>query len=616
MVSDAMEFDSVILGLGQRTREALQTIIGRLGNQPFTWEIVERIKPTTMTGAEWKAALVRLRQAKLLRTYRKAWGERLFMLPAEHYTQLHSLCTPPLEVPPIACEDQQVARDTLSAFRPSLAFELLRFLSAIDREPLMLKKDGIVHKRSIQKAMQKVQLQDLELSGLEWTYAYQDVYPPAFAVLLDFSLRLGFVHITEHSISVLRDEIESWLQDQSIQQIDSQLFQIWMSLCLPKTTVFQHVALGLNRLDREGWFETDKLTGWAALFAQEPRSAVELAAEAERRWLKPLAAFGWLELGNYAGNRVGRFVVREWDRLETEAENALASWEQSLFVQPDFELLVPIHQCSASLLWMLLHVAELQREDILCSFRLSKSSYMAARDRGYPVEGLPGELTSHAKYGVPDNVKSTMEGWQSQLGRIEIRNMLVLSCRDQAAADELSLLAAIQPFLARRLGERDFMVDRTRLSELRSRLEHAGYAPSLQCLGGESELELDKENSKQQLDGLIYPNSAHPLFAEDIEPVNLEDCFPELSNVPPIWFHQYRAYHSSTRKEMIRQAIEWQTALRLRKNGEDVLFAPTQLVEGRGEWTVCGVESAKQVTLHSDEWEEMQLILPGINANN
>jgi hypothetical protein len=610
-----MDISTTYEQLGGLEKKALQAIVRCLGNHPFTWETAERVKPRTMTGAEWKTAIVRLRQSKLLRTYRKTWGERLFLIAGEHYKQLHSLCTPSLEelADGFSKEpgSEQVQAD-LSEYRPTLGFELLRFLSTILGEPLNVKKDGTIHKRSIHKIMSCIQLKDEDLSHLEWSYAYQDLYPPVFAVLLDFSLRLGFVRIIGNTASVEREVIESWMKVQTIRQIDHLMYNQWMELCLPNSITLQHFALGLDRMASKGWIEVEKLARWAGCCVDVEKSAAELAAEAEQGWLKPLAAFGWVELGVCSGSRVCRMQLSVGESPEAEA--SLPLLEQALFVQPDFELLAPI-QSSAFLIWMLFQTTELKRTDAMCSFHISKSSYIRAHEQGYPVSRLIDEMARFAKYGIPDNVAAAIEDWRKQLGRIEIRELLALTCIDRQTADELEALPAIQPFLMSRLGERDFMIDRRSLTELKSQLEHAGYAPSVQGTDKLNEHSRD-EDSLPRLEALIYPNRGIPSFSVETDPPLLEECYPRLADVPAMWLNQYRVYHSSTRKEIIRQAIEWQTALRLRRNGKDIRFAPDQLVQGREEWTVTGIESAGPVSLRSDEWEEMQLILPGINDNN
>jgi hypothetical protein len=64
---------------------------------------------------------------------------------------------------------------------------------------------------------------------------------------------------------------------------------------------------------------------------------------------------------------------------------------------------------------------------------------------------------------------------------------------------------------------------------------------------------------------------------------------------------------------MIQKALEWKACLKLRRAGTDTLFIPLRLDGIRDDWAVTGVAQAAEVRLTPDQWEEMQLILPGVN---
>ncbi|MNI99475.1 hypothetical protein D3C73_1585640 [compost metagenome] len=64
---------------------------------------------------------------------------------------------------------------------------------------------------------------------------------------------------------------------------------------------------------------------------------------------------------------------------------------------------------------------------------------------------------------------------------------------------------------------------------------------------------------------------------------------------------------------MILKALEWKACLKLRKSGADTVFIPIRLDGIRDDWAVTGFEQLSEVRISPDQWEEMQLILPGIN---
>jgi hypothetical protein len=601
-------------------RRVLEWIVGCLGVQPFSWAEGEKVKPFSMTGAQWKTGIVRLRQRGILRTYRKAWGEQLFAIEPATFAALHKELTPDLSHIPTYSQDEAV-KDPGAISRFGLAFELLRFLRQAEEEPFLVKKDGTVHKRSIQKVMRGSLLNDEAFCSLEWSYAFRDSYPPSFVVLMDLALRLGFLTIQSERASIHRMRIEDWLKGKTLAALNAELYPLWLTLCLPKSISNQHIAWAIERLPRERWVKVDSIVGWAKeCMKVEAHDSLQLADEAERVWLKPLNELGWIELGSVQGQRAFRRVVVhfEQDKKEFLTEGKM---DTALFVQPDFDVLVPFFG-SSELLWRIWSFTEMRQADSMCVFKLTRKSAATAFKQGMTASDMLSLLASHAKYGVPEAVANAVEEWGEHYGKLRIVQAAVLSCANSELADEIMQQERIRGHVIRRLGDCDFLVHPTGTAELIKAMEHAGYTPNIepqeQYEQEPSDVEppLHAEMSPAASSGLIYPSISAPLFTEVSDVPQVEDCFPNLSEVPSIWLKQVRVYHESTRKEIIKQAIDWQTQVRLRGKGTEMTIAPKHVLEGRQEWTVSGISEGREVMIGGDAWEEMQLILPGINANN
>jgi hypothetical protein len=93
----------------------------------------------------------------------------------------------------------------------------------------------------------------------------------------------------------------------------------------------------------------------------------------------------------------------------------------------------------------------------------------------------------------------------------------------------------------------------------------------------------------------------------------MDPMYPHLQDIPPLWLKEFREYHGSTRKDMIRKAIEWKSYLKLRKEGIERQIMPQSLREDNNGWMLLGMENAQDILLRSEDWNEMKLILPGIN---
>ena len=77
---------------------------------------------------------------------------------------------------------------------------------------------------------------------------------------------------------------------------------------------------------------------------------------------------------------------------------------------------------------------------------------------------------------------------------------------------------------------------------------------------------------------------------------------------------ELRTYHDSTRKEVIRRAIALEAPLRLRLDGKLSRWIPRRIEEGQGDWHLVAIGAdGRERRFGRRDWEEMQLILPGIN---
>jgi hypothetical protein len=65
---------------------------------------------------------------------------------------------------------------------------------------------------------------------------------------------------------------------------------------------------------------------------------------------------------------------------------------------------------------------------------------------------------------------------------------------------------------------------------------------------------------------------------------------------------------------ILRQAIDWQTTVRLWKDGRPIELLPLSIEETDRSFRVTGRQGRELAVFEADSWEEMQLVLPGINV--
>src|SRR5690606_28833702 len=113
---------------------------------------------------------------------------------------------------------------------------------------------------------------------------------------------------------------------------NAQLLSLWWDVYTPADIWLQHGAAAVRNIPRGQWFSVRRLA--QALIEAGVTTSGRCDAEAEQSlfsyWLKPMAAFGLMELGMLPDGPAARLLPYEEDEEEK-------LW----YVQPDFEIIVP-----------------------------------------------------------------------------------------------------------------------------------------------------------------------------------------------------------------------------------------------------------------------------------
>jgi hypothetical protein len=93
------------------------------------------------------------------------------------------------------------------------------------------------------------------------------------------------------------------------------------------------------------------------------------------------------------------------------------------------------------------------------------------------------------------------------------------------------------------------------------------------------------------------------------------EIYPLWQTIPSHWWKDCRAYHASTQKEIVQIAIEWQALLKLCVDSQELIIIPKQIQEEEKGWSLMGWVKTKLITFSQDQWQTMQLILPGFDES-
>ncbi|CAH1205007.1 hypothetical protein PAECIP111891_02670 [Paenibacillus allorhizoplanae] len=618
--------------LSSDEQRTLHLVMSTFGCLPFTSERLEKEAVLQMAGAQVSLGLWGLRRYGVIVAFRKSWGEQLYTLPEDAFSGWQSLIFPTAwpagqneldELSDLDLSDRMADMDEGVPSNPrGLAQQLFHCMVSCSRQSeLSLTNKGTLHKKQLQKIIEHVSLPPRILTQSGLTYAFMDMYDEPAALMLELGMRMGFLYKNEVGNRFLfhHRNFERWLQS-SYEHQQTQLYRIWRQALIPAPVWLEHGISFMDKATDLHWYSFSELMQ-AVLsccsIGLKPIDEVALRQELMAVWIRPLFTFRFVELAeDQEGELWFRWLIKP--RLITgegsdfHIERTLQT-EPSLYVQPDFEVLLPPN-ASLRLEWEVAAFADLQNADLVRTYRLTKESFGRALDHGLRASNVIQVLRDHAYYDVPEQVIITLQQWEEQKDKLYLTDVTLLRCQTNEVAEALLRNEKCRNLLGERLGETNFIISHAHIKHLTKCLEAMGFHPNqstIPNLWSDEELEIPSWNELQL--GLCYSKDTIQLYEIDPYLPRREDLYPDMQQIPMSWIKELRDYHASTRKDMIRKAIEWKSVLQLRKEGRDCFIIPRMLREDRTGWILEGWEEYEEIAWTSEDWKEMKLILPGIN---
>ncbi|SFL48104.1 Helicase conserved C-terminal domain-containing protein [Paenibacillus sp. 1_12] len=574
---------SIYAQLSGRERRLLLLLITHIGCEPFDWPKLEKHTQSLISGAEARVGLMLLVKKGLLFALRKSWGEQLYVMAhdglamwqqivwSQEYEKLFwngetQAVNEKGTVP--AAEQERRQREIVLTNQggTGLAHIIFQSLVYMSQNEMKLTKSGALTKRALHKWKEGLPLNDDTFQACGIKYAYMDVYSESIAVVLDFMIRLEIVLEKSEELVLQVEEIRHWLTLSEAEQ-NKRLYQLWKQLMFPAESWLQHIALLLERQPNEVWISTDDMLRWLrnceVISENSFLHAEKLVEKLEAEWIHPLLAFGWLEKGRYSSQEQAHFYRWSQHPLASVAINDDS--EGYLYIQPDFEVLVP-PDVGFAVRWELSAMADHRHTDSMSLYQITKKSLQRGIETGRRIEQILAFLKQHSVDGIPEHVQFTIEQW------------------------------------AREFGYKAEMFDKQRDKSII--METTGVVVS----------EMKEEQQMAIRKGFL--DSRHLFIHLEMErqlPA-LEELYPELRAVPTAWLKDYRTYHLSTRREIIEKAMEWKTTLQIRGNGIDRVILPRKLHEVDETLQIIGVEEpyGNEINLFFGDCEEMRIIVPGL----
>jgi hypothetical protein len=552
---------AVLLTLRDTERHTLCLIAAAFASEPFDDTKLLKQGRLQLSGAALKVGLMRLCRKGIVFSLRKSWGEQLYMLPTDTYKIWLKLLFP-------ECLEQNVELDTLEV--KSLTLErslpsarLLTLLAYCDREGLPVTRKGVIVKRNLVKLKRLLHIEEYEIRLLHVRYTWDDTYPFSFAAVLDGGLRQGLLELRKEGYVLNKHKLHDWLS-LSEPDMNRVLYDQLISSLMPAIPGMRHWITFSEEIPPGQWFSVTGIInsvntqlGMGKELVQQERIVAE--------WLEPLSLLGYMELGH---DRNGQLLTRYCAPMTSSEAHLQASLdslrEETIFVQPDFEIIVP-PGVPYQVLWLLEHLGELEQAGTVSRYRLSKERVQQSLEAGWCGEEMIALLRKHAKFGLPELVEYSLRQWIAQWEN-DGKNKCNPPRSDRDAAS----------------------------------ISECGDVPKQQVGGDVTQ-------------GLIYSRESVQYYDIERTIPRTEDLYPGLAEVPNMWLKELRSYHAATRIDMIRKALEWSACVRIRQAGEVRLLVPERIEGTLDNWLVCGFNPDGEIMLAPNQWEEMQLVLPGIN---
>lgn len=617
--------------LPARERNVLHRIWLAFAGQVFNEDKLLALDMLPYSGAEVMTAFLRLRQEGWINTVRKTWGELLYFIPSNRQLSVQAAYFTPS---PDLAEIQTVR--VLHEAKSGLALDVFNALVyTAKNEGLPLTSKGTLHKKHIQKLneLEGLTSSDIEPIGLQ--YAHSDVYPFRTAVLLDLMLSLGLLVKESQAFILKKDTLHEWL-DLSWEEMNRYLFQSIMERYGRNHPESQHFRqLLCHEALKEGiWYNVNQMVDEMVkeeMVKPEHKGAIYDEGKA---WIRFLAGAGWADVG-VSDEEVYliRWTVNAANLLLNVSPRTTVSASSYLFVQPDYEVLVP-PETPFNVRWNLALCTERVSDDHMSVYRLTKGSVALAADLGMGADQVTEFVIQQALSGVPDNVATALAQWGREVGRTSFAEVTVLQCETSEEGDQIAAHPKLTQWICR-MGPLHFAVQPEHIAEIRKVLSVAGLPPKRHMgdfehvcglfqtkeasQGEDEDIRSDSRHFAREFNhflspSLVYSGRNEHYYDPELDIPNQESLLPNLSKIPVMWTKDWRTYHATTAQQIMEQALDWKVRIELGIKNERTEFIPQRLF--RNPWRVSGVlycprvTEPKTVELGEGDWQEMRIIIP------
>jgi len=203
----------------------------------------------------------------------------------------------------------------------------------------------------------------------------------------------------------------------------------------------------------------------------------------------PLLWVGALTLGIHNSKPSEKFMINPIGEILLFKHKKMQqiSTSDQIFVQPDFEILVP-ENTVLSIRYKIEIIAELIQAGHVNRYRITRESVANALERGMTSCEIVHILETVSSTPLPQNVKASIDVWSDQFGKIELTRQILLKTDDKYLIEELKSNPSIRRLIDSHSDNNQLTVASGNMITLLKELKRNGYLPRIS-----PELYLDSE---------------------------------------------------------------------------------------------------------------------------
>jgi hypothetical protein len=167
----------------------------------------------------------------------------------------------------------------------------------------------------------------------------------------------------------------------------------------------------------------------------------------------------------------GRIVLSDIGRelanniLKTFTEGQAETSRKSIYINPDFTLIIPTQELASDTLYHLMTHTDIIKHDFILNAVISKSSIVRAQKRGMSLTIFLKTLESNSKNNLPQNLDFLLREWSNQTIIVKISQSIFMKTSHAEFIDEL-LLGIAKDGIVERISDTYALVKKEYIDEI------------------------------------------------------------------------------------------------------------------------------------------------------